>query len=235
MFAEAIVYTSQCAPRCKCRHIKERTGLRAECITYKIRKQSLHQAASKAAADVKNLAPEDKPVFAVACSLGSVVLRHMMALPDKGGINWAGCVLIVPPSQGRCSVQPGSMLIDTCLKRSLMYESHNPSFISAASLQVLHQGAILYSAVSPSTYARSSYALVIACTTENFEHGMCHTVRLHDKTWAVCTAAWLPGALLAYLCLDGWLAWFSAKEVVSWGWQLQMGSSGQRPLSPVGL
>lgn len=86
---------------CVRRYIERHTKLKTVCITYRIRKHSLNQAASLAAEDVRAIAGGQQSVFAVACSLGSVILRHMMALPEQGGISWAGSVLIAPPSQGR--------------------------------------------------------------------------------------------------------------------------------------
>ena len=86
-----------------CRHIRRETGLEAHCLTYKVRRKSLAQAALQVADQVRGVAPEGQPVFAIACSLGTVVLRHVMALPQQGAIKWSGCVLIAPPSQGRCS------------------------------------------------------------------------------------------------------------------------------------
>ena len=84
-----------------CRHIHEQTRYKTASLTYHPYKLSLAQVAEVAAQQIKSLAPDQTPVFAVACSLGSVVLRHIMAMPQQGGISWAGCVLIAPPSQGR--------------------------------------------------------------------------------------------------------------------------------------
>lgn len=84
-----------------CRYISTHTGLRTVSFTYHTRKHSLAQIAENLATDIRSHHSEANPqVFAVACSLGSVVLRHIMALPDQGGIDWRGSVLIAPPSQG---------------------------------------------------------------------------------------------------------------------------------------
>lgn len=84
------------------RHIAKKTGLRALSLTYHTRGVTLAQSAKKLAAEIRELHPEERrpEVFAVACSLGSVLLRHIVALPDGGGIEWKGSVLIAPPSRG---------------------------------------------------------------------------------------------------------------------------------------
>ena len=83
------------------RHISAHTGLCAVSFTYHTRRKSLAQIAQDLVAEIRAMHSEERPqVFAVACSLGSVVLRHIMALPNNGGIEWHGSVLIAPPSKG---------------------------------------------------------------------------------------------------------------------------------------
>ncbi|KAK9838669.1 hypothetical protein WJX74_001010 [Apatococcus lobatus] len=82
------------------RSVGQATGWEVYSLAYPSTEQPLHLLAKGMAEEVRALAQPTQPVYAVTYSMGGVLLRHMMNLPQKGGINWQGCVMIAPPNQG---------------------------------------------------------------------------------------------------------------------------------------
>lgn len=56
--------------------------------------------AAGVAREINDIVSADTEVWAVTHSLGGVVLRHIMELPNQGGVRWAGVCMIAPPNRG---------------------------------------------------------------------------------------------------------------------------------------
>ncbi|DBB09385.1 TPA: hypothetical protein ACH3X3_007959 [Trebouxia sp. C0006] len=84
------------------RRIQEETGLTAVSLQYPSTRQPINKLAAGVAEEVKDLVLQGghEGVWAVTHSLGGIVQRHIMGLPDQGGISWKGIVMIAPPNQG---------------------------------------------------------------------------------------------------------------------------------------
>ena len=79
---------------CSCRRIQEDTGLTAVSLQYPSTRQPINKLAAGVAEEVKDLVLQGghEGVWAVTHSLGGIVQRHIMGLPDQG----AACVLSPP-------------------------------------------------------------------------------------------------------------------------------------------
>ncbi|KAK9831073.1 hypothetical protein WJX74_002307 [Apatococcus lobatus] len=80
------------------RHITKELQLDAHCLAYP-RMDPMEQAAKHAAQEIRQLA-KGQEVIAVVHSMGGIVLRYIMKLPDQGGIRWRSSVLIAVPNSG---------------------------------------------------------------------------------------------------------------------------------------
>ncbi|KAL0035956.1 hypothetical protein WJX77_009293 [Trebouxia sp. C0004] len=84
---------------CAFRRIQEDTGFTAVSLQYPSTRQPINKLAAGVAEEVKDLVLHGghEGVWAVTHSLGGIVQRHIMGLPDQGGISWKGIVMIAPP------------------------------------------------------------------------------------------------------------------------------------------
>ncbi|KAK9839395.1 hypothetical protein WJX84_009770 [Apatococcus fuscideae] len=80
------------------RHIKKELQLEAYCLAYPGR-VSLLAAAEQTAHHVQKLA-KGREVIAVVHSMGGIILRYMMMLPNQGGIQWRSSLLLAVPNHG---------------------------------------------------------------------------------------------------------------------------------------
>ncbi len=67
---------------CACRHIRKELLIEAHCLTYP-RRAPLDDAAEHAANQIRGLA-KGREVVAVVHSMGGIILRHIMKLPNQG-------------------------------------------------------------------------------------------------------------------------------------------------------
>ena len=66
------------------RSVGQATGWEVHSLAYPSTEQPLRLLAEGMAEEVKGLARPTQPVYAVTYSMGGVLLRHMMALPERG-------------------------------------------------------------------------------------------------------------------------------------------------------
>ncbi|KAK9839123.1 hypothetical protein WJX74_009927 [Apatococcus lobatus] len=92
------------------RRIRQDLGWESHTLDYPSTSQELQQLAEGVAQQLREIAGPDRPVWAVTHSMGGIVLRHIMQMENKGGINWAGAVLIGPPNHGSQSARVFSRL-----------------------------------------------------------------------------------------------------------------------------
>lgn len=76
------------------------TGWKTVCLGYPSRSQPLQALAQGLVEKIKEAAGSSGRVFAITHSMGGIVLRHIMGLPDQGCVKWVGCVLLAPPNNG---------------------------------------------------------------------------------------------------------------------------------------
>jgi len=81
-------------------YIRESLGLECYCIGYPSMSLGLADLAEIAAAEIRDAVGTEAEVWAVTHSMGGIVLRHIQALPEAGGIRWRGCCMIAPPNRG---------------------------------------------------------------------------------------------------------------------------------------
>lgn len=84
------------------RQIQQDTGWTAVSLQYPSTRQPIIKLAEGVASEVHELVSQGghTSVWAVTHSLGGVLQRHIMGLPNQGGIVWSGIVMIAPPNQG---------------------------------------------------------------------------------------------------------------------------------------
>lgn len=81
------------------RHIEQELGVKAVSIGYSTR-PTLAGLAQTVADEVQQQVGRGGRAFAVTHSMGGIVLRHIMDLPDTGGVHWVGCCMLAPPNHG---------------------------------------------------------------------------------------------------------------------------------------
>ncbi|KAK9843852.1 hypothetical protein WJX84_003863 [Apatococcus fuscideae] len=92
------------------RAIAQNSNWEVHSLSYPSTRQPLLELARGIAKQVQDIAGTGQPVWAVTHSMGAIVLRFIMGLPETGGVRWHGCIMIAPPNQGSRSARKFSKI-----------------------------------------------------------------------------------------------------------------------------